>query len=70
MFAKVQDHPDLVRDLETNAILNTNQDALVAYRNRKKQANRIGYVEEKMAAVDQRLINIENLLNSLSEKLR
>ena len=33
---KIKDHDDLVRDVESNAVINTNQTALENYRNKRK----------------------------------
>jgi hypothetical protein len=68
-YLKVEEHPDLVRDSETNAILNTNNDSLSAYKTRKKHFVKISNMDDKMKHMDERLINIENLLSSLAERL-
>ena len=67
---KVEEDNNLVRDTETNAILNVNTSALQAYKNRKKQFNKIDNLEEKIEEFDERLLNIENLLISLKNKLK
>ena len=58
-----------VRDNDSNAILNTNNEALLAYKKRKKHFNKIQNMDDRMNYLDERLINIENLLSSLAEKL-
>ena len=68
-YLKVEEHPDLVRDIETNAILNTNNDSLSAYKKRKKHFVKVSNMDDKMKHMDERLINIENLLSSLAERL-
>ena len=70
MYMKVEEDNNLVRDTETNAILNVNTSALQAYKNRKKQCNKIDNLEEKIEKFDERLLNIENLLISLKNKLK
>lgn len=70
MLYKVKDNPDLVRDSSSNAILNTNQTALEAYKARKKQMNKIQETADRMNKFDERLTNIENLLIALTEKLK
>tara|TARA_Y100000114_G_scaffold23388_1_gene19128 strand:- start:6640 stop:6864 length:225 start_codon:yes stop_codon:yes gene_type:complete len=69
MYLKVEESTDLVRDSETNAILNVNQTALQAYKSRKGQFKKIDNMEEKIEHLDNRLLNIENLLLSLKSKL-
>jgi hypothetical protein len=68
-YLKVEEHPDLVRDTQTNAILNTNNDSLSAYKKRKKHFVKVSNMDDKMKHMDERLINIENLLSSLAERL-
>ena len=68
-YLKVEEHPDLVRDSQTNAILNTNNDSLSAYKKRKKHFVTVSNMDDKMKHMDERLINIENLLSSLAERL-
>ena len=62
MYLKVEESNDLVRDSETGAVLNFNNNALQAYKNQKKQFQKINQVES-------RLDKIENLLLSLQDKL-
>lgn len=62
MYLKVEESNDLVRDSETGAVLNVNNKALQAYKNQKKQFQKINQVES-------RLDKIENLLLSLQDKL-
>ena len=68
-YVKVEEHPDLVRDTNTNAILSTDNNALLAYKKRKNHFNKVKNMDDKMKYMDDRLINIENLLSSLVERL-
>jgi predicted transcriptional regulator len=69
MLLKVKEHENLVRDTKSNAILNTDNRGLNAYKNRKMQFSKIDNMEDKIKHLDDKLINIENLLSSLAEKL-
>lgn len=69
MLLKVKEHENLVRDTKSNAILNTDNRGLNAYKNRKIQFSKIDNMEDKIKHLDDRLINIENLLSSLATKL-
>ena len=62
MYLKVEESNDLVRDSEPGAVLKVNNKALQAYKNQKKQFQKINQVES-------RLDKIENLLLSLQDKL-
>jgi len=68
-YLKVEEHTDLVRDTQSNAILNTNNNSLSAYKKRKKHFVKVSNMDDKMKHMDERLINIENLLSSLAERL-
>ena len=68
-YVKVEEHPDLVRDTNTNAILSTDKDSLSAYKKRKKHFNKVNNMDDRIKYMDERLINIENLLSSLAERL-
>ena len=65
MKIKVENEPDLVRDTKSNAVLNTDNRALQAYRKQKKLLNSVGDTSERMDNMEQRLINIENILLEL-----
>jgi hypothetical protein len=65
MKIKVENEPDLVRDTKSNAVLNTDNRALQAYKKQKKLLNSVGDTSERMDNMEQRLINIENILLEL-----
>ena len=70
MLVKVVDNPHLVRDTETNAVLNKDMDGLQAYKLRKKQSSKVLELEKKMIDVDIRLTRMEKTLNKILEKLK
>ena len=57
ILAKVKENPDLVRDLGNQAILNTNLDALSAYKKRKA----------KEFQIDQSINDINNMKQDINE---
>ena len=57
-LAKVKDHPHLVKDMESKAVLNTNYAALVEYR-RKKQ------MEEEFNSLKTDVEDIKKMLQAL-----
>lgn len=61
-FELVQDHPNLVRDSDSGAILSLDQRALKAYRERKKE-------RAESAQIQSRLRELEEKLNYLLSKL-
>jgi hypothetical protein len=54
-FLRIEDNPDYVKDIESNAILNTNLAAVADYKAKKKQAAKI--------------ISLEHEINMLKEEL-
>lgn len=59
---KVKDAPGFIRDKKTNAILNTNNDALQKYKKRKlanaKTENRINKMEEDISEIKRLLTEL------------
>ena len=60
-LAKVKDHPHLVKDMESKAVLNTNYAALVEYK-RKKQ------MEEEFNSLKSDVDDIKRMLQALLNK--
>ena len=64
---KIQDHEELVRDAETQAVLNTDLTSLEAYR---KQRNRIRQKDDEVKTIRQELDEIKDILQLLVEKIK
>jgi hypothetical protein len=62
-FVKIEDNPDYVKDLENNAILNTNVHALIEHKQKKKQAALIRRLEQEINTLKEELHKIKNHLN-------
>lgn len=71
-YAKVVDNPSLVRDMQTNAVLNTNQKEIEEFNLRRKKIleekaekeatkNRLSKIEEEMSEIKQLLKEIAQL---------
>jgi|TARA_R110000822_G_scaffold306094_2_gene432162 t-SNARE complex subunit (syntaxin) len=67
MFAKVKDHENLVRDMNSKAILNTDRLALQEYYQKRELAKK--ELSEKTES-KQRLDKIENDMAEIKELLR
>ena len=67
MFAKVKDHDNLVRDMNSKAILNTDRLALQEYYQKRDLAKK--ELSEKVGS-KQRLEKIENDMAEIKELLR
>jgi predicted transcriptional regulator YheO len=64
MFKKIQGHSSLIKDTKTNAVINTDADAL---NNAKKVKERMMKAIEKEKSIDKRLEQIEELLKLMLE---
>ena len=67
MFAKVKDHDNLVRDMNSKAILNTDKLALQEYYQKREMAKK--ELSEKVES-KQRLDKIENEMSEIKDLLR
>ena len=67
MFAKVKDHDNLVRDMNSKAILNTDRLALQEYYQKRELAKK--ELSEKTES-KQRLDKIENEMSEIKDLLR
>jgi hypothetical protein len=67
MLLKVKDNPGLVRDTESNAILNINNNELQAYKKRKRKFDKIDEMEDKIEFINYKLSKIEFLLEQMVE---
>ena len=68
-FIKVQGYDGLVRDTNTNAIINTNKDDYENYKKQReeklKEKERISLIESDMTNIKNDLDEIKNILRSL-----
>jgi t-SNARE complex subunit (syntaxin) len=67
MFAKVQDHDNLIRDMQSKAVLNTDKAGLQDYLQKREQAKK--ELTEKVET-KQRLAKIEEEMSEIKELLR
>jgi hypothetical protein len=67
MFAKVQDHDNLIRDMQSKAVLNTDKAGLQNYLQKRELAKK--ELSEKVES-KQRLDKIENEMSEIKDLLR
>lgn len=68
---KVKDEPQLVRDLNSGAVLNKDNKALLAYKARKKlmtDLNEINNLKDRVTSMEDSINNIESMLKTLIGK--
>jgi hypothetical protein len=60
--------PGLMRDKQTNALVNTNEVALKSYKTKKQQMLEFIETRDKVNNMEKDIIEIKNLLLKLTEK--
>lgn len=70
-YAKVEDYPNLIRDLKTNAIINTDRKSLQTYnkikQNRDAEKSRIDNLENELNQIKDSILEIKQLLLKQNE---
>ena len=64
---KFEDRKDLVRDSYSGAILNTDLSAVIAYKARKQEINKMRELELKVSEMNTDIKDIKKLLLTMSE---
>lgn len=67
MKVKVENHEELVRDTETQAVLNTDLSSLEAYRARRDKERQ---KDEEVKTLKQEIDEIKQVLNLIVEKIK
>ena len=67
-FLKVRDKPELSRDPRSNAILNTDIEALNKYKQERDEKMKLARVEERQEKLEADISEIKNLLKELLGK--
>jgi DNA-directed RNA polymerase subunit H (RpoH/RPB5) len=65
MIKITTDDPNFIRDPNSKALVNVNQQALEDYRLKKNQLNRINTLEENVKTLNTKIDDILNLLTKL-----
>jgi hypothetical protein len=60
---KVQDHPDLVKDMNSKAVLNTNYAALLEHKKKQKISQEIDNLKKDVAEIKDTLKLLVSMLN-------
>ena len=72
MFAKVKDHDNLVRDMQSKAVLNTDraglQDYLQKRESAKKEASEQIETKQRLAKIEEEMSEIKNLLREIATR--
>jgi hypothetical protein len=68
-FIKVEGNDNLVRDMKSKAILNTNVEALKAHKKQREEANKVHNMLEEFPGLKRDVSEIRGMLLSLLDKL-
>jgi hypothetical protein len=68
-LAKVKDSPGLVRDMSTQAVLNTDNNALEAYRLKRKKQQEMDEVVSDINNMKSDIDQIKSLMQRLLDKI-
>lgn len=60
---KIKDHPDLVKDMDSKAVLNTNYAALLEYRKKQQMQEEIQNLKSDVSEIKSLLNNIVLMIN-------
>jgi len=70
MYAKVKEHDNLVRDMNSKAVLNTDKEGLQDYLRKreiaKKQKEEQSETQNRLAKIEQDMSEIKNLLQNIA----
>lgn len=66
---KVLDRPNLIRDPETSAILNTDNEALAGYKKRKKQQRLLNTLEQDHNAMKDEISELKSDISEIKTTL-
>lgn len=67
-YYKIEDRPDLIKDNETGAILNTSISALEAYKKQRSHLGKINTIEREVNHLKSDINEIKDLLRELLRK--
>lgn len=69
MIFEKTDIPDILRDKTSNALINTNNDALNAYKAKKQHMIQLLNTTEKVNKLESEMAEIKQLLQKIVEKI-
>lgn len=74
MFAKVKDHNNLVRDMHSKAVLNTDRDGLKSYLEQRELAKKELFekteTKQRLAKIEEEMAEIKYLLREIAQGSR
>jgi hypothetical protein len=68
-YAKVKENPELIRDMSSKAVLNTNQTALQSYKKKREKQNEIQSAVSDINNMKQDINDLKVLMQRILEKI-
>lgn len=68
-YAKVKENPELIRDMESKAVLNTNLSALEAYKKKREKQQEIQSAVEDINTMKQDINELKTLMQRILDKI-
>jgi len=68
-YAKVKENSELIRDMNSKAVLNTNQTALQAYKKKREKQNEIQSAVNDINSLKQDVNELKTLMQRILEKI-
>lgn len=68
-YAKVKENPELIRDMNSKAVLNTNLTALQAYKKKREKQHEIQSAVEDINNMKQDINELKTLMQRILEKI-
>jgi hypothetical protein len=68
-YAKVKENPELVRDMSSKAVLNTNRTALQAYKKKREKQQEIQSAVDDINNLKQDVNELKTLMQRLLDKI-
>ena len=68
-YAKVKENPELVRDMDSKAVLNTNVSALQAYKKKREKQQEIQSAVDDINNMKNEINEIKTLMQRILEKI-
>ena len=68
-YAKVKENPELIRDMDSKAVLNTNSTALQAYKKKREKQQEIQSAVEDINNMKQDINDLKTLMQRILDKI-
>lgn len=70
MFVEIKNKENLIRELGSKALLNTNSDEINRYHQQRKLLEKNRNISEKMETLENRMDKIEDLLEKILDRIK